>query len=118
LTYGLSYGRLQLTAFGAQDRWHFNAFLCRAPSAATEAQAVGRHFDGTPSHSRDAADDDALERDRVLALSLSTLSRSETHPKAVVSWRNLRQRHLVMPDAFERPLMLAWLAQGHPCVSS
>jgi len=34
--------RLQLTAFGAQDRWHFNALLCCAPSAATEAQAVSR----------------------------------------------------------------------------
>jgi hypothetical protein len=32
---------LQLTAFGARDRWHFNVMLCRAPSAATEAQHVG-----------------------------------------------------------------------------
>jgi hypothetical protein len=28
--------------FGAQDRCDFGAFLCRAPSAATEPQAVGR----------------------------------------------------------------------------
>jgi hypothetical protein len=31
---------LQLTAFGARDHGYFEAFLCRAPSAATEAQAV------------------------------------------------------------------------------
>ena len=33
--------RLQLTAFGARDRWHFNVILYCAPSAATEAQGVG-----------------------------------------------------------------------------
>jgi len=31
---------LQLTAFGAQDRWYFVAILCSA-LAATERQAVG-----------------------------------------------------------------------------
>jgi len=40
-TYGSSDGRLQPTALGAQDRGHFNAILCCAPSAAAETQAVG-----------------------------------------------------------------------------
>jgi len=31
--------RLQLTAFGARDRWHFDSF--RRASAAAEAQDVG-----------------------------------------------------------------------------
>jgi len=35
--------------------------------AATECQPVGRHFDGTWSRLRDAADSGAVERHRVLA---------------------------------------------------
>jgi hypothetical protein len=30
-TCGMAHGWLQLTAFGAQDRWHFSALLCGAP---------------------------------------------------------------------------------------
>jgi hypothetical protein len=33
---------MQLTAFGARDRGDFMVILCGAPSAATDAQAVGR----------------------------------------------------------------------------
>jgi len=33
---------MQLTAFGARDRGYFDVILCRAPSAATDAQDVGR----------------------------------------------------------------------------
>jgi len=33
--------RLQLTAFGARDRYFFEVILCRAPSSAAEAQDVG-----------------------------------------------------------------------------
>jgi len=34
---------MQPTAFGAQDRWFFEAIMCCAPSAAADAQGVRRH---------------------------------------------------------------------------
>jgi len=60
--------RLQLTAFGARDRWFFDSF-CSA-SAAAEAQHVGRHLDGTSSHSRT----------RLTVM----------HSNAIVCWRDLK----------------------------
>jgi len=34
--------RLQLTAFGARDRWHFNAILRRAPRRQLKRKPLGR----------------------------------------------------------------------------
>jgi len=41
--------RMQPTAFGAQDRWFFEAIMCCAPSAAADAQAVSRTLSKPPS---------------------------------------------------------------------
>jgi hypothetical protein len=81
--------------------------------AAAEAQHVGRPPVRTPSRSRDAADSDALERDRVRRWPQASLSRPEAHLNAVVCWGDLGQADLLMPNAIERRGVLAWLAQRH-----
>jgi len=42
LTYGVSDGWLQLTAFGARDRCYFEGILCRAPRPQLKRKPLGR----------------------------------------------------------------------------
>jgi hypothetical protein len=42
---------MQPTAYGARDRWFFEAFLCCAPTAAADTQAVGAQHGSYPYRS-------------------------------------------------------------------
>jgi len=79
---------LQLTAFGARDRWHFSAFLCRAPSAATEAQAVGPPSLKSASHLHIPADSPLAKSLKIVYLLCIYLKRGTLMKTRIQKWGN------------------------------